>query len=104
MSDFVGNHDWNKKEKRHRIYRRKKIRKREQQKQQMLELLGEVFNDVIQKKDQKNETRVMEFNIRPPKKAVYPLDFLSNQLGRCMKTLFLFNEKMDDLTKWKNQG
>ena len=70
----------------------------------MRELLGEILNQKIEKKDNKDFTKEIELTFRPPKKATYPLDYLANQLDRNLKTLWQFNEKMDDPTKWNNQG
>ena len=70
----------------------------------MRELLGEILNQKIEKKDKKEMTREIELNFRPPKKDTYPLDYLSNQIGRNLKTLWQFQNKLEDSTKWKNQG
>ncbi len=67
----------------------------------MRELLGEILHQKIEKKDTNDIIRETEVTFRPPKKPTCPLDYLSNQFGRNLKTLWQFNEKMDDFLENK---
>jgi len=66
--------------------------------------LGEIFKDATQKKDKKIVNPKFEFSINLNKKPVYPKDFLNNQISRCIKTLFKFNERLIGPKTWINEG